>query len=183
MSEQPSQAIPVRSTFVSVVAWVFIVLTGFATLISVLQNLMINTVIPWDQMTIPPDQGGDHIPPIARFVLTHFRLIFLSFLVLVSAAFATSIALLKRRAWARIVFVAMLGLGIVLHLSGLVIQFSLMSVADTLPPNAPPDFAEGFTRMVMFMRVFAVVWTLAICALFGWIIKRLLAPEIRAEFR
>ena len=33
-----------RSTFVSVVAWVFIVLGGFSTLIAVLQNIMIAVV-------------------------------------------------------------------------------------------------------------------------------------------
>ena len=38
------QSIAQRSTFVTVVAWVFIVLSGFGTLISLLQNLMIQTV-------------------------------------------------------------------------------------------------------------------------------------------
>jgi cell division protein FtsX len=51
----------VRSTFVTVVGWIFIILAGFATLISILQNVMIALVFSAPQMDVHPqaDPGFD----------------------------------------------------------------------------------------------------------------------------
>ena len=35
-----------RSQFVSILAWIFIVMAGFATFVAILQNVMINAVFP-----------------------------------------------------------------------------------------------------------------------------------------
>ncbi|MDD2271386.1 MAG: hypothetical protein PHP95_11805 [Desulfuromonadaceae bacterium] len=42
---------PQRSTFVNVLAWIFIVLGGFTTFISILQNIMIRVMFRKEEMT------------------------------------------------------------------------------------------------------------------------------------
>lgn len=39
-----------KSTFVNVLAWIFIALAGFSTLISILQNIMISAMFSIDEM-------------------------------------------------------------------------------------------------------------------------------------
>ncbi|MCK4816308.1 hypothetical protein KA005_11115, partial [bacterium] len=39
-----------KSTFVTVLAWIFIVLAGFATSISILQNIMIILIFPVEEI-------------------------------------------------------------------------------------------------------------------------------------
>jgi len=53
------------STFVTVLAWVFIVTAGFSTAISVLRNIVSSTVTPLDQIRSPSGPGADKIPPMA----------------------------------------------------------------------------------------------------------------------
>ncbi len=39
-----------RSTFVTVLAWMFIVLSGFSTLMSIIQNIVMSIVFPFARM-------------------------------------------------------------------------------------------------------------------------------------
>jgi hypothetical protein len=55
-----------RSTFVNVVAWVFIALAGFATLIVILQNIMISMMAP--QGAMRGIENAKEIPAFARCV-------------------------------------------------------------------------------------------------------------------
>jgi hypothetical protein len=48
---QGKPAPPQRSTFGNVLAWIFIVLGGFATFISILQNIMIRMLFHKEKMT------------------------------------------------------------------------------------------------------------------------------------
>src|SRR6266498_453109 len=66
--------VPPRSSFVTVVAWIFIVLSGFATLVGALQNLMIR-FMPFDQVdsVLQDSTTATQFPPAARFMFSHFR--------------------------------------------------------------------------------------------------------------
>lgn len=175
---------PARSSFVSVLAWIFIVMSGFSTLISILQNIMINTFFPLDQMqaTMHDANGRQAIPPAAEFMMSHFRLFFGVFLAVSAFTLATSIALLKRKNWARLVFIGLLGLGIVWNIGGLFIQQAMFSSMALPPVKAPVEFQSTFKTMMTVMSVFSLVVAIAFSVLFGWIIKRLVSPEIRHEF-
>ncbi len=60
--DQPGIQAPPRSSFVTVVGWIFIVLSGFSTLIGALQNLMIRSM-PFDQLKSPlQDSTATQLP-------------------------------------------------------------------------------------------------------------------------
>ncbi len=170
------------STFVSVVAWIFIVLSGIATLMSVLQNIMINTIFPLAQMRAPSGPGSEHMPAFMRFMFEHLRLIFVSFLLIVSGTLLAAIGLLRRKNWARLAFIAILGLGIVWNVGGLVLQQLMFSSMTSIPSKAPAEFQAEFTRAASIAFGFAAVMAIGFSVLFGWLIKRLLSQPIRAEF-
>ena len=172
-----------RSTFVSVVAWIFIALSGFATLISMLQNIMVWTMFTRPEMAeamLAPPPGA---PPFAAFLLAHFQWFFLAFLLVCATTLVSSIGLLKRMNRARMVFVGLMLLGIVWNMGGLVVQFGMFDEMRRQFADVPK--AAGASDMRAFMmaiEVVSVLFAIGFSVLFGWIAIRLLSREIRAEF-
>lgn len=185
MDQAELQVRPSCSSFVTALAWIFIVLTGFATFIAILQNIMISFFFPMDQMreAIHAAKGSENIPALFQFMLSHIQLFFAAFLVLSVALFTVSIALLKRKNWARIAFVFFLAFGIAWNIGGIFLQGAFFSSMPALPPNAPAEFRAQFESMVTTMLVFSVVMAIGISLLFAWLIKRLVSVKIRAEFQ
>ena len=102
-----------RSGFVTALAWLFIVLGGFATLMGLLQNLMINLLLP----IAVREEGAKDPPWAAAFMFDYIHLIFLGFLAVSALTLAAAIGLLLRRNWARLVFIGLMGFGILWNLA------------------------------------------------------------------
>jgi hypothetical protein len=176
-------AIDNRSGFVTALAWVFIVLSGFSTMISVLQNAMVWTMFHPPQMAQAMAEQPRGMPPYAAFLMGHFQWFFLAFLLVSATTLASSIGLLKRMEWARVVFIALMFLGIAWNLFGLVGQFVMMAFMNdqfaAMPKSAnEPDMQPFFVAIMAVSAIFAIGFSV----LFGWIAKRLLSREIKAEF-
>ena len=172
-----------RSTFVTVLAWIFIVLGGFVTLISVLQNIMVWFIFPIGEMRAAQAQAKGHseMPWFAAWMFDHFQFFFLFFLAFSVAMLSAAIGLLMRKNWARILFVGFMGLGIVWNIGGLIaMSFFMFSFGQMMPVNQPG--ADQFSVMFKIMFVFNAIIALGIAWLFGWIIKRLTSEGIRGEF-
>lgn len=174
-----------RSTFVTAVAWVFIVLSGFATVISILQNIMVFTVFrgPEFRQAMHPSAG---MPAAAAFMAEHFHLFFLAFLLISAFTLASSVGLLKRRNWARLSFVGVMALGILWNLGGLVLQFLMFSSMwepfSAVEPHSGLRAGPFSMTLLVGMAVVNVLLATGLSVLFGWIAKRLLAPAVREEF-
>jgi hypothetical protein len=168
-----------RSTFVTVLAWIFIVLAGFVTLISVMQNIMIAVLFPVDKMQEAANQTGNAGAPwFATFMLNHIQLFFLSFLVVSASTLAAAIGLLKRMNWARILFIGIMALGIAWNIGGVIFMFFLLSSMPEISAKTP----AGFDVMWKVMLGFNVLFVAGFVWLFGWIIKRLMSDDVRREF-
>lgn len=118
-----------KSTFVTVVAWIFIIISGGMTLMSALQNIMIQTMMPDDMFNQSEESAKAmaNAPWFAEFMFNHFQLIiFLSFVVMF-VTFVASIGLLKRKNWGRYIIIGLLGLGIAWNVAGLAMQQSVKS--------------------------------------------------------
>ncbi len=172
---------PQRSNFVNVLAWIFIILGGFATFMSILQNIMIQTMFPKEQMAQAMQQAEktDQMPAFANFIFGHFDLFFLFFLLVSATSLVSAIALLKRKNWSRIVFIVLMSLGIVWNVGGLVLQFTMFSsMPEMASKGAPPEFEN----MMLIMKIASVIMVVVISTLFGWVIKKLISAPIKAEF-
>jgi len=168
---------------VTVLAWIFIVLGGFVTLVSVLQNIMVRFIFPIGQMRAAQGQVRGHaeMPWFAAWMFDHFQYFFLFFLAVSVAMLSAAVGLLRRRNWARILFVGFMGLGIIWNIGGLIaMSFFMLSFAQMVPVNQPG--AEQFGLMFKIMFAFNAVVAIGIAWLFGWIIKRLTSEAIRGEF-
>lgn len=170
-----------RSTFVTTLAWMVIVPSALGVVISTLQNILIFTVIPVDQMALPSGQGAEHLPAFAVFMFEHIRAVFAVFWLLMVMSLASGIGLLRRKEWARLVFIALMGLNILWNIAGLFVQQSVFSSMSTMP-EAPPEFRAQFESMAKTMWVASIAMAVGFSAVSGWLMWRLASGPVKAEF-
>lgn len=179
-------ALPPRSTFISVLAWLSIAFTGFGTLIAILQNLMLNLLFPVEQMTqsMQMPEAQAQLPAFTLFMFAHMRAFVGGFLVFFLTLLVFSIALLKRKNWARIGFIIFLAFGIVTTLATPLIQYHLVNNVFVPPMSeSGVEIPADFQIIANVMLVFSALMSLGFCALYAWLIKRLVSPSIVTEFR
>ena len=163
-----------RSTFVTVIGWIFIVFSG----LFLLESLMF-MFLPFDKMLphLPPPQGGPAPDPALVSSMMHGM--FFVFGALSAWVLLSSIGLVLRKNWARISFMVILVVNLVF--CGLYLLLGLLVVAF-MPsggmPGQPPEMA-GFARG---MVIFAVVFCAIFAGLYGWILYKLGREEIKKEF-
>jgi hypothetical protein len=170
-----------RSLFVTITAWVFIVLALLASASAVVQTAAVSSL---------PGQIALSGAPLPQPGLTGWLLAYLPWvvgtgLVVSVATLVAAGGLLLRLEWARRTFIALLLVAIAANLAGLWLQQEVMlSLVDaTLQRSAlPPQVAGVFGGFVVAARSMAVLVTLIGCGGLGWIAWRLTQPLIRQEF-
>lgn len=166
-----------RSLFVTVTAWVFIVVGALACVSAVVQNAAAGSLLATHPIHT--------LPLVAGFLVGYLPWVMGAGMVVSVAMFAAAIGLLMRLNWARRAFIGLLVVAIVANLAGLWLQHEVVQslVSSTLKgATLPPQAANVFGGFVTASRVMGVVVTLAGCGLLGWIIRRLMSPTIRQEF-
>lgn len=151
-------------------------------MISVLQNIMIQTLFrdpEIGKVLQAPSAAG--VPPLAAFMTAHFQTFFFAFLIVSVLMLASSIGLLKRKNWARLLFVGLMILGIVWHLGGLVLQLTIFSFMQENFADVPG--APNMKPFIIGIAIVSVVFAATFSGLFGWIAKRLLSSAVAAEFK
>jgi hypothetical protein len=170
-----------RSLFVTITAWVFIVLALLASASAVVQTAVVSSL---------PGQIALSGTPLPQPGLTGWLLAYLPWvvgtgLVVSVATLVAAGGLLVRLEWARRTFIALLLVAIAANLGGLWLQQEVMlSLVDaTLQRSVlPPQVAGVFGGFVVAARSMAVLVTLIGCGGLGWIAWRLTQPLIRQEF-
>jgi hypothetical protein len=148
-----------RSTFVTVIAWIFLVASAWIAYV-VLAG-------PWThpagdccgilrETTTPEDQ---RMTAWLNFLTQHRISIFIGYTAILLSTFIASLGLLRRVNWARLLFMGIMGIA-VLAIAGLIV---LMNILQTLTP------------ILLVIR-------LGVAAVFGWIAWKLRSPPIVEEF-
>jgi len=164
-----------RSTFVSVLAWIFIIGAGFGSIIGIMQVIMVSTMFSGKEFSTMPENA----PAFAKFMQQYFHLLVYGFFAVTLFTFISSIALLKRKNWARLAFVVILAFGVLWQVGTLLLQFYMFSELPEMPAH---EGFENFERMHTMMRWFTAVIAIGISGLFIWIINKLTTQPIISEF-
>jgi hypothetical protein len=172
-----------RSSFVTALAWVLIAVSGFGTFISLMQAVMLTFFFPsehfWSNARAP--HGIENIPPLMQFLSSKVQYFFLAFWLLTALTLVSSIGLLRRKNWARLIVVGIFGLGVIWNLGGIWLQWQMFS-STQFPAKAPAEFTQQMETMMGAMRVGTTIFAVAVAALLAWLIKRLVSLPIRREF-
>ena len=162
-----------KSTFVTVVAWIFIVFSGLFLLESVTFAFM--PVSDIARLAHP----AQALKPGDTLYLTFMHGFFLVFGAVSAWVLLSSIGLVMRKNWARISFMVILVINLIC--CGLYLLIGLFAVAfmPTGPLPGQPAEMAGFARgMVIFMVVASAVFG----ALYGFILYKLGTAKIKQEF-
>ena len=172
-----------KSTFVTVVAWIFIVLSGLGLLILIMDTAIFWT-FPFERImeqsaTLNPNQP--QLPAEVMTAIVRWALVVM--LLIQVWVLASSIGLLQRKNWARISFIVIMVIGLVFN--GLYLLVEFMAIIGihfigkmAVPPGMPPEF-QSFMQVFMIMFI---IFTIAMLVLFGWIVKKLVSEDIHKEF-
>ena len=164
-----------RSTFVTVVAWLFIVGAGFSTLISLMQNVMFHVMFKREEFS----QATQNMPASAAFMFENMQVFVFLFLFICIGMLVSSIGLLKRKNWARLIFIAGLSFGVIWSIGGIVFQMFFFSSIQEIPHSAQ---SEEFEIMQSIIQWFTATFSIVIAGVFIWIIRRLLTDTVKREF-
>lgn len=178
----PGGTTATRSSFVTGLAWTFVALGGVATLVTLLQNVMLSVMYSADDFRAPSSDDFQQLPAFLRFIVNNFQLFFASAFVLSAATLLSAIGLLKRQNWARLLFILIMLIGMLWNLAAIAMPFVMQSWMSQAPAHAQAAMRGEFELMWAMMTAVAVIIGLAFAILFGWIIKRLMAQDVRREF-
>jgi hypothetical protein len=153
-----------RSTLVTVLAWILLVLAALSAYGAVMQ------VFFWDSLTeLPPPAGVD--PVLTQAAAGTARGAGIISVALSAFMMYASYALLRRRNWARRLFVVLFAIGIVANVC-FVLMFGLGAgfLVGAL--------GAAFSALFVVWAIFCV----GVALLLGWLIKRLRSPAVKSEF-
>lgn len=168
-----------RSNFVTVLSWVFIGLSGFGTLMAILQNLMLWLLFPLDKMKATLESGStSQMPTVAVWIFVHIEFVFLCILSVFVMILVTSIGLQRRKDWARRAFITLMGLGIIFYVVALPVQWLSM---EQMPQLDHPKM-ERFRTFMLVTKVVSGLMVVGFCTLLGWVITRLRSAAVLREF-
>jgi len=171
-----------RSSFVTVLAWIFIIIGAFTIFVGLMQNVMVQMVFSREEiaMSFGPVGEGMHLPGYLAFMLLHFDLVLLGFLLLAVILLITSIALLKRRNWARITFILLMFTAVIWNVAGILLQVILYR--GFVDMAGGQVMAPDLQNMMMVMQIFMLLFTVAMTAACIYIIVKLCSKRVRREF-
>lgn len=170
-----------RSRFVTITAWVFMVLGSMASLSALMQNAAGSSLAGQIAAAGAPLPQ----PGLTAWLLGYLPWVLGVGLLVSVSTLAAAAGLLLRLEWARRAFIGLLGLAIAINLGGLWLQQEVMlSLVQATLQRAPlpPLVAGVFGGFVVAARSMAVLVTLGGCGLLAWIAWRLTQPTIRQEF-
>lgn len=174
---------PPSSSFVTATAWSFIAASACTTAIALVQCLVLwalfDPVALAEAMALAFPQG---LPPVMAATIRRMPAIAATLLALSALSLWASIGLLLRQAWARLAMIALLVLGIVANLLGLALQFVLLDELRVMMVEVMPGAPE-LDDVLVGSTVTGAITALVFSGLFGWLVVRLCAPEVVAEFR
>ncbi|WP_152180948.1 hypothetical protein [Xanthomonas sp. LMG 12459] len=172
-----------RSSFVTILAWIFIALSGFGTVVGTMQVFVVFVMFDHVQFADAVQRLPPGMPPTIAFIFSNFRWLFLGTALFSVWTLASSIGLLRRMSWARWCFIAAMLLVIAWNLGGAVVQVQMIAFMQKQLAVAQMHGAPDMQPMLWAMSAIGAVFAVAFVALHGWIIARLLSRPVAAEFR
>lgn len=162
-----------RSTFVTVIGWIFIVFSSLFLL-----EAFTFLVMPVDQIARLA-QPAQALKPGDTLYITVMHGTFLILGIVSAWVLLSSIGLVMRKNWARISFMVILVINLIFCALYLLLGIFAIAFAPSEPLPGQPAGLAGFARgMMVFITVVSVLFG----GLYGFILYKLSTTKIKAEF-
>ncbi|MGD8379270.1 MAG: hypothetical protein PVJ40_10390 [Gammaproteobacteria bacterium] len=174
---------PQKLIFVTILGWVFVILGGLSAALGFFEAMVFRFIAsqPEFQSTLQTGLTDHQMPEAARMMFAHFPLVWGIFVAVSLVTVVAAVGLIRRWNWARLLFMALMGLGILWNLVGLVFQIGMYGQIPQ-PVTVPPNFEQEFHFMLLAARIGSIMFAIIVTSVFTWIIWKLRSPEVRTEF-
>lgn len=174
-----------RSGFVTALAWSFIVLAALSVAWGLLQFAVIQVFVDQEALRagMRTQHSMENLPATVRFAFSNIKLLAGLFLAFSGILLWISIGLLQRRNWARLVFIAFMGLAALGHVVPLFGGSELLAWSADLLAGAPESARQRMQGVIQAAWLAFAVLSVLLAAVFAWIGWKLTRPEIRVEFQ
>ena len=168
-----------NATFIILISWVFILIGGFIALGTLMQSLMLTFLFSNEEFAAAMQLSSQDMPAQAAFMLDHIRSISWSAFAIAALLVAASVGMLRRKQWARLLFIGMMWLFAVITVTMAVVQLGYLSNLSTGDQELP----EGFIKLLEATKLMSLLFAIGLGGLFGWLAWKLGRPAIKAEFQ
>jgi Kef-type K+ transport system membrane component KefB len=93
-----------------------------------------------------------------------------------------AVGLLKRKNWARMAFVGLVGMGIVWNVASIILVYYFLPSMSEVINDEPAALQAQFNIMRNIAAVLGFAMFSGFFGLFGWILGRIISDDIRREF-
>ncbi|MCZ4409028.1 hypothetical protein O3Q51_09425 [Cryomorphaceae bacterium 1068] len=158
-----------ESTFITVLAWILIVLSALSTVMSIFQLFFFSFILEvLDSLFDSSVSLWDSIQILWVF----------AYPLIIIYAFISAIGLLRRRNWARVSYVILFGIGIAYNVGTLI--YTMNPAGEYFSDfDGTDQELDGF---VFTVGLFSILVALGFSVLYGWLIKKLTSEKIKIEF-
>lgn len=169
---------PANNNFTTIIAWVFILLAGFAALGTLMQSLMLQFLYAKPEFATAMQSATKEMPPQSAFMLEHVRLVSWVAFAISATLLVSAFGMLRRNNLARRVFIGMMWL-----FAGATLAMSVVQLAYLDNLAAGSDLPQGFIKLMQATKIMSVIFGVGLGVLFGWLGWKLTAPAVITEFR
>jgi hypothetical protein len=185
----------VRSTFVTVLGWAFVGLGALGAMFCSVMALVTlagqraaDQAGPFGKPYRLMGQAVQAMPPPWPWLYAHQSQLLLVAAALMVLHLGVALGLLARRNAARIAFVVLMVLDIVLQALSVPYMQHMQTVSQQvmemqMPAQMPPFFRAWMEHVMALQRIEAIFRPVALAAIFGWIAWRLCGDAARREFK
>jgi hypothetical protein len=160
-----------RSTFVTVLGWILVILTALNLCSAVMQTIAFSYISSAPELSELGSAGAA--------IGSAFQGIGLAFILLTAFMTYAAWSLLQRRNWARVTFVVLFAISFGLNILWILVALGAGSFIGSLVGNSElAQLGTAAQGVFVMLAVFAAVGA----ALSGWLVKRLRSKSVKLEF-
>lgn len=167
-----------NATFITLISWVFILIGGFIALGTLMQSVMLTFLFSNEEFAAAMQLSSKEMPAQAAFMLEHIRSISWSAFAIAALLVSASVGMLRRKNWARLLFIGMMWLFAVVTVTMAMVQLGYLANL-----SAGKDLPEGFIKLMQATKLMSLLFGIGLGVLFGWLGWKFARPAIKAEFR
>jgi len=178
-----SAPLPARAgaSFIGLTAWSLLALGVIAGLLALLQG-----VLAWlldlsgvtEQMLADPALA--QLPASLDWMLRHLLGLSMAILLLSVLTIIAGIGLLWRRDWGRRLSIALMALGVLGNLAGVLWQARLLAELRSRASSLPPPLDSLIVAHYWSSQISSALFGLVFAVAFAWSAWRLMQPDVRA---
>jgi len=166
-----------KSNFIDVMGWGSLVMSGLSLLTSIPQMMVTNALTGDAGLDLSMISGMENMPPVVGTIFENMLAVTMISIIFNLLVFISSIALLKRKEWARLFFIVMMVIGLLWMIYGIWTMVPMIESISQMDIGI-----EDTQSIVDGVMIMVGLISILMLGLYWYVIKKMMSDDIKAEF-